>query len=127
VHESYLTTINLNDDSNIKSTLDKLRSLYALKSLASNSNFLLRKKVLLPRQSREIRALLEDKLREVRRICIPIVDGFCFDEIQTNSALLKGESQTYETLLSWAKDLNPLNRESVFPAIKKYLKPLSRL
>lgn len=127
VHESYLTTINLNDDSNIKSTLNKLRSLYALKSLASNSNFLLRKKVLLPRQSREIRTLLEDKLREIRRICIPIVDGFSFDEIQTNSALLKGETQTYETLLSWAKDFNPLNREPVFPAIKKYLKPLSRL
>ena len=60
---------------------------------------------------------------QIRPVALSIIEALKLEDNVLNSDLGSKDGEVYKRLYNSAKNLNPINKNKVFPGITKYLRP----
>lgn len=60
---------------------------------------------------------------KLRPEALGLIEGFDIPDESLNSVIARKDGKIYEHMLRASKYYNPLNKDKVFPGIRKYLTP----
>ncbi|ELU01431.1 hypothetical protein CAPTEDRAFT_178214 [Capitella teleta] len=106
----------------LKDVLMKLCRLHALHRIVSSAEEFLQSMAINTKQLEDIRSAEIKLLASLRPDAVALVDSFDYHDQTLNSALGRYDGNVYEKMYDLTKR-NPMNEQSVHPAIHKYLKP----
>jgi hypothetical protein len=122
IHGYFAKSLLTIQDQTIKNTLENLRQIFATSELERFNGELARAGVSGESLDR-IKAVQLEGFDKIRPDALGLVEIFEVDDEVLNSVIARKNGLIYQDMLRTSKYLNPLNKERVFPGVKKQVKP----
>ena len=122
VHRFYCENVNKIDNEPNRNAVEKLRVIYAATELEKYAGDLFNVGVSL----KTLETIKEDYLNALsitRNNALSLIEAFEIKDETLNSALGRKDGDVYNHILEYSRNINPINKNKVFPGIHQYLKP----
>ena len=122
IHKYFIAGIQRISDIKVKQVLETLRQIFATSEIERFYGELARVGVN-ENAFNELKRLQLEAFDKIRPDALGLVEVFEFGDEVLNTVIGPRDGKIYKNMFDTAKNLNPLNKDRVFPGIKKYLKP----
>lgn len=122
VHRFFAMGVSEIQDGKVREVVETLRQVFAVSEIEKFHGELLRAGI---QQDliEKMKNVQLDAFEKLRPEALGLVEGFEIPDESLNSVIARKDGKVYEHMLRASKYYNPLNKDKVFPGIRKYLTP----
>ena len=121
-HRFFAMGVNEIQDAQIRDTIEILRQVFAVSELEKFHGELVRGGIQAD-LIEKMKTVQLDGFEKLRPDALGLIESFEIPDESLNSVIASKDGKVYEHMLRASKYYNPLNKDKVFPGIRKYLTP----